>query len=374
MKISFLTSGHSPFDDRIFYHMARSLADKNHSVIIITSTCYNTDSYDGIKLNCFDGINFPKKQKVLEFLSRLKEFDAEVIICSEPLPVYAAHNYKKICKQCVKVFYDITEWYPSKKNLCVYNQPIRWFHLIRLFIFNIWVSGFTDAFIFGEWYKSRPYRLLFPGKSFNYTSYYPDLKYIDSSPPEIIKGLLRLSYSGKISEEKGFVNFVKTIILLSELRPGLKIKVKVIGWYDETSRKLQENISKLTTLGISVEIFKRQSLTDYIQTIKDTDIFLDLRDTDLENNHCLPIKLFYYAALSRPVIFSDLKSIRKEININEFGFLVNPHDTFEIVKNILMYIDNSQIYIKHSLAARAKIELEYNWNSLESQFIDFVTL
>ena len=112
MKVSFLTSGHDPFDDRIFYHMANSLVVKNNIVSIISSTCYKNDLVNGIKLNCFNGINLPKKEKAKEFISRLKEEDADVIICSEPLPVYAAYRYKKTHQKKSRIIYDITEWYP----------------------------------------------------------------------------------------------------------------------------------------------------------------------------------------------------------------------------------------------------------------------
>ena len=34
MNVSFLTSGHDPFDDRIYYNMAKSLAERGQPVSI----------------------------------------------------------------------------------------------------------------------------------------------------------------------------------------------------------------------------------------------------------------------------------------------------------------------------------------------------
>ena len=78
----------------------------------------------------------------------------------------------------------------------------------------------------------------------------------------------------------------------------------------------------------------------YLELIKDTDIFMDLRSIDFENSHCLPIKLYYYIALERPIIFSNLKAISKSINIQKFGKLVDPTDSNKIAKIILIYVKN----------------------------------
>ncbi len=371
MKVIFLTSGHDPFDDRIFYHMSVSLVRLNHSVSIITSTKNLSDYQEGIKLNCFDGINLSKRVKEHEFLNRLLEENADVIICSEPLPVYAAVKYRKKLKRRIKVVYDITEWYPSKKNLSAYNQLNKWFNLIKLLLFNIWVSGFADAFIFGEWYKSRPYRLLYPRKPYIFIPYYPDLKYINKLTPELKADKLRLSYSGKLTDDKGFGNFTRLVNALSAMYQYLIIEVKIIGWTDEC--EINNSKAKMPQKkNVSVTRFHKQAFLDYLSIIRDTDIFLDLRNNDLENSHSLPIKLFYYAAFGRPVIFSDLKSIRREIDLSSFGHLVDPSDTNRIIEIITEYMENNEQYLNHCLSARKIITEKYNWNLIESGFIQFV--
>ena len=372
MKVCFLTSGHDPFDDRIFYHMARSIAGENNSVSIITSTCKKTGYSNGIKLNCFEGTNLPKSEKVIEFIDRLKDDNANVIICSEPLPVFAAKEYKKLFQKKAKIIYDITEWYPSKKNLYRYNQLNKYFHFFRLLTFNIWISSYANAFIFGEWYKSIPYRILFPRKQFIYTSYFPDLNYINPIPHELFNNKLRLSYSGKLTNDKGFDNFINVVDGLSERHMNLKIEVKVIGWPDPCEKN---NSKKLFPQKKNIEVtwFEKLPFFDYLNLIRDTDIFLDLRNNDFENTHCLPVKLFYYAAFGRPVIISDLKSIRKAIDISSFGFLVKPSGITEITGIISKYLDDREKYENHCLSSRLIIEEKYNWKLIESDFVKFIT-
>jgi glycosyltransferase involved in cell wall biosynthesis len=374
MNIAFLTSGHVPFDDRIFYHMARSLRDHNDNVVIISSKHDLTNVADGITLNCFAGDDLSKRDKIFNFTERLKAFEPAAIICSEPLPLLAARNYSKSVSVKTRIIYDVTEWYPSKKNLRVRKNCLRGFFFIKLSAFNLYATARADCFIFGEWYKSRPYRFLFPGKPFIFTPYYPDLRYIPFCKPDLQKGILRLCFSGKISLEKGYGNFINVIQKIAQAESDLHIELRIIGWYENEHDKNEcGNLLSRVKGNISVKTFDRQSFEDFFELIRETDIFLDLRSDDFENQHCLPIKLFYYAALGRPVIFSDLKAIRREVEINKFGFLVKPGDSDAITDLISGYLNNKDLYFQHCVNARKLAENHYNWQRIESQFIKFIS-
>jgi glycosyltransferase involved in cell wall biosynthesis len=373
MNISFLTSGHEPFDDRIFYHIARTLSDHHENVEIVSSRHDLIETAEGIRLNCFAGDHLSKREKIRCFYERLSAFKPEVIICSEPITLLASRQYSKRHSEKIRVIYDITEWYPSKKNLEGSSRPVKWMIFLKLLIFNFWIAGSADSFIFGEWYKSRPYRLLFPLKSFIYIPYYPDLKYISWRSPEIQPGLLRLSYSGRISREKGYCNFFKVIQRLSEKNHELKIEVNIVGWYENPEDKPEcENAAGSENPNITVRYFEKQGFRAFTEIINNTDIFLDLRSDDFENRHCLPIKLFYYAALGRAVIFTDLKAIRKEVDIEKFGFLINPEDYESIADIISKYLNDSNLYYEHCRNARLLSEKLYNWQTIEAQFIKYI--
>jgi len=108
MNIAFLTSGHEPFDDRIFYNMSRSLADHNNKVVVISSKQNITGIEEGILLDCFAGDDLTKKAKISAFSDRLTFFSPNVIICSEPLPLLAAQQYKNEVTENIRIIYDIT--------------------------------------------------------------------------------------------------------------------------------------------------------------------------------------------------------------------------------------------------------------------------
>ncbi len=372
MKIVFLTSTHLALDDRIFYHQAKSLIRFGHQTWIINSIEDLIKNVDGISLNCFAGEKMSKRDKVCVFIEKLKESEPDLIICSEPITILAAKTFRNKYSRNLKIVYDITEWYPSKKNLVNYRNIIRWAHFFKFAFFNLYTCFFADAFIFGEYYKSKPYRILFPFKAFSFIGYYPDLDYLAQSPQNLKKDLIRLSYSGKISIEKGFKNFLLVVKELSERQKDLQIQIKIIGWFDPLDEKLCHDMLNSLPENISLNFYDRQDFIDFLSIINQTDIFLDLRSADLENQYCLPIKLFYYAALGRPVIFTSLKAIRKEVDIDKFGYLVNPEKTEQIVDLIIKYIDNPAFFTKHCRNARAIAEKEYNWKTIEPDFIRFM--
>ncbi len=374
MNISFLTSGHDPYDDRIFYHMARSLSVHENNVSITSSKKDLKEIVDGILIDSFEGDNLTKRDKVKEFVKRLNGFKPDTIICSEPLTILAARKYSDNQSKKIRIIYDITEWYPSKKNLADHIFILKWFNFLKLIFFNFWVTRHADSFIFGEWYKSRPYRLLYPGKTFIFASYYPDLRYISYKEPVIQKGILSLSYSGKICMEKGYGKFFSVIKKLNELDKDLKINVTIIGWYErKKDRDECEHLFSSLNPGNTLQIYDRQNFKLFAELIKESDIFLDLRSNDFENQHCLPIKLFLYAAYGKPVIFSDLKAIRKEVEIDKFGFLINPSDIERTARLILGYLENENLYKIHCVNAKYLAETVYNWQKIEPQFLKFIS-
>ncbi len=373
MYLSFLTSGHQPKDDRIFYHQAQSLVSAGHKVGIISSKSELAVTENDITFNCFAGDRLPKKEKINRFIKLLSKSKPDIIICQEPLTIMATSRYHNQADKKPKIVYDITEWYPSKKLLVNYHPISRLFHFLKFLLFNILMAAKADAYIFGEWYKGKPYRFLFPGKKFIYSGYYPDLNHIKYKEPNLIKDVLHLSYSGKLSFEKGFGHFLNTIQTLTKRRQNLKIQVKVIGWYDNAKEQTElEKIIDTLPANVSFSFYPMQDFQTFIELISDTDIFLDLRLDDFENQRCLPIKIFYYAALKRPVIYTDLKAIRKEVEIDEFGYLVKPNDLLQISNLILNYIDNSKLYQTHCSNARKLAESKYNWDAIKDKFIEFL--
>jgi glycosyltransferase involved in cell wall biosynthesis len=350
-----------------------TLSENGHKVLIISSKTETKEVAGKISIDSFEGEKLLKRDKIIAFRERLELFSPDLVICSEPLPVIASKQYRRKSSRKLSIIYDVTEWYPSARFLKEYGPLMRWFGFLKLLLFNLYASYFADAFIFGEWFKSKPYRFFYPFTPYRFITYYPDLKYINYKNSSFSGKKLRLSYSGEISIEKGFGNFMKVVNGMSGLYSDLEIEVKLVAWYgSENDKREFESLIGNNNKNISIYFSGKQKFTDFTDEINDTDIFLDLRKVTFENKYSLPIKLFYYAAMGRPVIISDLKAVRRDVEIGKFGFLVNPFDTEEIIKILSGYLDNPGLYREHCINARRLAEEKYNWRKVAPEFLSFI--
>jgi len=370
-RIVLLNTWHNSFDDRVFYHQAKSLSKSGYDVQIISTKDDTSEELDNISINSFSGHQLTRSDKINKMIENLTLFSPGLIICDSPLAVFASKSLKKT--HPVKIIYDITEWYPSKIHLQYYKGVHKMFRFLVLMLVNLSAGIKSDSFIFGEYYKSIVFRKIFFWKNHSKLPYYPDTSYIRYYPLEKITSEIHLLYTGKINVDKGIDAVIGAIRAASCQCPGIQFKLKIIGNFPTPEDQLYFN-SLLSGLHDNVLITRLNSLPfpEFCKTIGDTHLFFDLRKIDVENTHCLPIKLFYYLACGRPVIYSDLKAIRKEIKNINFGYVCNPKDNKSISAHIVEYITNPVLYAEHSTNALNISRSTYNWKAIETDFITFI--
>lgn len=311
MKVLFLQAVHTKTDDRVAYHQRVSLEQSG-------VLCYYASIYDNITES------------------------PDVVICDYPIAIKRARQL--FCRH-IPIIYDITEWYPSKKNLRY--EPL-WFRPLKfciLVLVNLWAGCAATAFIFGEYHKAKPFRFFFPWKRSLLLPYYPSLQYIHPTAPRKLTNEVHLFYAGPKTKEKGFERVQRVVQLCKELLTDKLIKLTAI-----------ENVA----------------FNDFCETITKQDFFLDLRDDDIENTHCLPIKLFYYMAAGRPVIYSDLKAIRHGLPEIVEDSLVRPDDITRAAKLICQYVAHPELYEQICYRNKQLIENKYNWELQSKSFVQFI--
>jgi len=370
-KIVLLNTWHNSYDDRVFYHQAKSLAGHGYTIQIISTkeACYK--ELDNITINSFNDSNLDRIEKVNKITAYLKAFSPDIIICDSPLAVLATNTYRTTHR--VKIIYDVTEWYPSKIHLQRfkgYQKLVRYFVLLMA---NLSAGLAADSFIFGEYYKSLEYRSIYFWKRVCKLPYYPDLEYIQNYPLQEITSEMNLLYTGKINKDKGIDAVMGGIKTAGLRNPEIKFKLKIIGNFQNKDNRYRfNNLQSELPGNVQVTVIKTLPFSEYCKAIGNTDLFLDLRMIDFENTHCLPIKLFYYLACGRPVLYSNLKAIRREIKNINFGYLCDPTDVESIAGHIKQYIDNPALYAEHAANALAISKSTYNWKAVEPNFITFI--
>ncbi len=360
-KIVFFQTAHAADDDRVWYHQAMSLANEDFNVHVLAN---NSNFIKNECITIVDTSNKKISEKLDLYTSALEILAPDIVVCDTPFALKCVNNLKKRGKK-IKTIYDVTEWYPSKKNFLGLNPIKKIFKSIFLALLNFTVNFKTDGFIFGEVDKAKPFRILFPRKPYIYLSYYPDLQYIDSKCLSDFNDRVKLFYAGDLSEEKGFNNVIEVAKLLAKRYDNQQFVLNVVTNDNFENYLLQPNLE--------IIFHKYMPLKEFCSVAANNDFFLDLRKVDFENSRCLPIKLFYYMAMQRPVIYSDLLAIRKGCpEVFQFGYLVAPTDYNNIVDVIGEYINTPEKYRVHCDNARKYSEEKYNWGAIKDGFIKFV--
>ena len=159
MKISLLSRKHFSNDDRIYHHFAKSLSKKGHEVEIISRKRESSSNND-ISFSYLNDKYVSWNSKNIIISDKLSKFKPDLILCFDPISVLNAFSYSKD----TKIIYDITEWYPSKKELRNHFILLTPFFFVIYLVVFIKACFHANAFIFGEFYKSVIPKKLFPKK------------------------------------------------------------------------------------------------------------------------------------------------------------------------------------------------------------------
>jgi glycosyltransferase involved in cell wall biosynthesis len=369
-NITIVTSGHPPFDERIFWKFAQSFKNNGHSVTIICSTMDISKEEEGIKLKGFNEENISKREKINKLLAYVSESIPDIIICCEPVTIIAASKFRKKNK-AVKVIADITEWYPENvayKYSFLKRQLIFFF----LYFFNIFAVNRADALIIGEEGKKKRYDLIAPTKKKIIIGYYPVLKYFKNIPT-VIHSEFVFCYAGLISFERGIKNLIRAASRVAKRHPYMVIRVKLLGKFQDAGEQREFITFAESFKNLKIEYAGWTSYDKIYDHLKDVHLCFDLRVKNFIYNNSLPIKIFEYMAAGKPFIFSDIRPIREEIPQYEYcGQLVNPKDITEIAEAAEKYLKDRELMSIHSRNGRMIIEKGKNWEMESVKLIDFI--
>lgn len=341
-NLLFLQTAHYQTDDRVYYHQTQTLRDAGYNVSIVSSLSQTT-------------LTFRQKYRWLIEQTVAQKYD--VIICDTPFALVTARHNKT-----AQLVYDVTEWYPSKKNLHHTHGMKKWVTFIGLLIISYIVGWITDQFIFGEPYKGRPFRILFPWKKYLLLPYYPSVDYLPPITPVPLQEPIIFFYAGLANEDKGFPRVLRVAQECCMRHKDKRFILQLVLTSDSNYP-----LPKLPNLTYQIE--DTLSFTDFCKKIQEPHFCLDLRTIDWENNHCLPIKIFYYMACAKVTIYSDLKALR---SIHSGGLFVNPDNYEKICNYIDIFLLQPETYGAVARQSQHLFLERYNWQKIAPQFISFI--
>jgi len=363
MKIAFVLMVHYPDDERVWYQQASDLQQAGHETFIVSTRIAVSDLPH---TECFDDSAMPKRQVIARIVGFLNNIVPDILICDNPMSILAAQSYKRQTNRRARIYYDVTEWYPSKKNLRQLSRPLQVMKALTLTALSIYAACFVSGFIFGEHYKAAPFRFLFAWKPYIFLPYYANVDKIAVYPVRDIRKECILLYAGALTEEKGFQSVLQMAVESAKCFPDTQFILQLLT--DPTPLCVLDLPKNL-----KIRLMSKLAFPDFCHETGKADLCFDLRRVDWENTRCLPIKLFYYMAAGRPVIYSNLKAIRKEVSeIETVGALVDPQHIDAVVDTVAAYINHPTRYRQHCTAARRLAEQKYDWRLLSARLIHFL--
>ncbi len=179
-----------------------------------------------------------------------------------------------------------------------------------------------------------------------------------------------IGYTGSfktLNQDKGLTVILESLALLSEQDKILFIAIggtkDQIDYYNELAE--QKKIQR------QVKLIQRVELKELAVYQKACDILLMPFPKNQHYSYYMsPLKMFEYMASNRPIIASDLPSIR-EILDHKNSVLVSPDNPQKLAKGIKKVLSDKNLAEKISRQALIKVE-KYSWQIRAKKIINFI--
>ncbi|GKQ43360.1 colanic acid biosynthesis glycosyltransferase WcaL [Companilactobacillus sp. RD055328] len=177
---------------------------------------------------------------------------------------------------------------------------------------------------------------------------------------------LRLLSVGRLVEKKGFNNTIKIVRWLVDL--GIDVQLNIVG-----SGPLEEELKQQIadeSLEERVTLLGSRTQREVLRHLYTSDFFIMMSQTSANGDtEGIPVVLMEAMATGIPVLATRHSGIPELIDDNENGWLVDEGDVKTAVKIIREMYQNEAILESIGLAARQKVELEFNSQLLAEQLL-----
>jgi glycosyltransferase involved in cell wall biosynthesis len=154
-------------------------------------------------------------------------------------------------------------------------------------------------------------------------------------------------YSGHFYKWKGVDVLAEAARILPE------VLFIFVGGVEPDSQRFKAKFSKIGN--IKIVPFQEHVLMPLYMTAADVLVLPNSGETEISSRYTSPLKLFEYMAARRPIVASDLPSIRETLNLNN-SLLVKPDDSSALAEGINMALSGGRAI--EEKVARAYLEVQ----------------
>jgi glycosyltransferase involved in cell wall biosynthesis len=172
-------------------------------------------------------------------------------------------------------------------------------------------------------------------------------------------------YTGHFYQWKGVEVLVQAA---SQLDPD--IDVYLVGGKEADIQRLKESTARVSWAKIKMIPFQPPSLAPKYQQAADVLVVPNIRASDDSSYYTSPLKLFQYMAAGRPIVASDLLSLRTVLN-TETAYLVRPDDPQALAQGIRDALSDDQEAARRSKRAQEEVK-QYTWEKRAERILQFL--
>lgn len=172
-------------------------------------------------------------------------------------------------------------------------------------------------------------------------------------------------YTGHFYEWKGAEILLEAASMLDS-----ETEVYLVGGKEEDIQRIVDSSNGLCWKNIKMIPFQPPALAPKFQQAADVLIVPNISASDDSSYYTSPLKLFQYMAAGRPIVASDLPSLRTILN-SENAYLVRPDDPHALAQGIRDALSNHQESTRRTERAREEVK-QYTWEKRAARILRFV--
>ncbi len=364
MKICLLTSNPNPYDDRIYYKLARSL--KKISDVSIINPRVSSEEIEGVAILGNDGIS--PESNSLWIIEQLTIIKPDIIQVTEPLLLSPAVKYKY--NTSVKIIYDPAEdWRAMYREFS--RKPVPLPQLLGFGIrqYENWFLSKMDHFIASDdwlfdYYSAKGSCTLI----YNY----PNQEIFSIDLDSVSRRPFSCVHHGQLRKERGLFLMIEAMKLVAEKYP--EAYLDLVGHFsypaeEELSHQLLEQYGLTNNVNISASIPHLEIPNRIAQSRIG---LLPFYNIDKFRNNIV-IKMFEYSACKLPIVSFDLPPSRKYIESVNCGICVEPDSHHALAEGIMNMFENRETYCTYKLNGYNSFLEKFYWEAQEKQLFGIYT-
>jgi glycosyltransferase involved in cell wall biosynthesis len=359
MKVCHVTSGHSPFDGRIFHKECRSLVRAGYEVTLISPAEFTEKRVDGVRiLGVPPATHRWQRFKVLQsIIEWVRELRPAVVHFHEPEFLLFVS-----CFRPARAIYDCHEHYAHALSKKFYlpkavRYPLAW--AIR--VLEPALARRVDAIVLVE--ESQADILRHNARHMVFLYNYPRL---DSQTPNRVSDGHTLIYAGSHAENKGCRTMVEAMRHIVPQVP--EVRLLLVGPFHNPAYE-REMRHLISTYGLEchIQLVGPVPHTDVPGWIAQADI--GLVPTMSQYQPSVPTKMFEYMLARLPILASDLPINRRFIREACCGFVVDPEQPEAYAERVVyLFHHPHEARVLGEQGYRA-VHAKFNWNREERKLL-----